>query len=153
MVVHIGELLSLSDIQVGFHEVPLDPYVKQGFRYKSILRVYSRSNRIEVAEHGPLYQPKSYNPVHGGISRNYEPIQPSLAKLLDPAIQVFAARARLLPAEEILVQAQRITATSGDDGRTGFPVVEGWHQDNINVLVILLISRVNVTGGHQHGRP
>jgi hypothetical protein len=48
---------------------------------------------------------------------------------------------------EILVQAQRITASSGEDGSTGFPVVEGWHRDNTEVLGIFLANKVNIEGG------
>ena len=42
------------------------------------------------------------------------------------------------------MQAQRVTASAG---KTGLPVVEGWHQDDIKVLGLLLIDRVNVSGG------
>jgi len=137
----------MLEIQDLFDRIPADPYVAAGFRYKSIMRVQVSEGQIRRAAHGPLFQPKEYNPVHGDIVREYEEIDERLSTLLEPAIHIFAGCARLGGRHEILVQAQRITASSGDDGNTGFPVVEGWHQDNISVLGIFLVNRVNVHGG------
>jgi hypothetical protein len=145
--IHLGEYLQMLEIQDLFDRVPADPYVAAGFRYKSIMRVQVSEGQIRRAAHGPLFQPKEYNPVHGDIVRDYEELDERLSTLLEPAIRIFAGCARLGGRHEILVQAQRITASSGDDGNTGFPVVEGWHQDNISVLGIFLVNRVNVAGG------
>jgi hypothetical protein len=137
----------MLEIQAFFDRVPADPYVAAGFRHKSIMRVHVSEGQIHRAAHGPLFQPKEYNPVHGDIVRDYEEMDERLGRLLEPAIHIFAGCARLGRQHEILVQAQRITASSGDDGNTGYPVVEGWHQDNISVLGIFLVNRVNVAGG------
>jgi hypothetical protein len=146
-VLKIADLLELEDIQTSFAAVPLDAYVEEGFRHKSLTRIRVRGRQVILTEHGPLFQPKEYNPVHGDIVRHYPAMDEKLAVLLRPAMEVFATVARLGDEHEILVQAQRITASSGDDGRTGFPVVEGWHRDNTRVLGILVINRVNITGG------
>ena len=145
--IHLGEYLEMLEIQALFDHLPQDPYVSAGFRRKSIMRVQVSEGQICRTAHGPLFQPKEYNPVHGDIVRQYEEIGERLGKLLEPAIHIFAGCARLGRQHEILVQAQRITASSGHDGNTGFPVVEGWHQDNISVLGIFLVNRVNVSGG------
>jgi hypothetical protein len=146
-VLTIADLLELEDIQAAFDRVPLDNYVEEGFRHKSLTRIRVRGRQVILAEHGPLFQPKEYNPVHGDIVRDYPAMDEKLAVLLRPAMEIFAAVARLGDEHEILVQAQRVTASSGDDGQTGFPVVEGWHRDNTRVLGILVINRVNVIGG------
>jgi hypothetical protein len=145
--IHLGEYLQMLEIQALFDEVPADPYVSAGFRRKSIMRVQVSEGQIRRAAHGPLFQPKEYNPVHGDLVRHYDEMDERLGRLLEPAVHIFAGCARLGMRHEILVQAQRITASSGDDGNTGFPVVEGWHQDNISVLGIFLVNRVNVAGG------
>src|SRR5205814_1647206 len=143
-LISIGDFLRLGEIQRLFDTVPLDPYVKEGFRRKSLFRARLMKREVVVSDHAPLYQPSEYNPVHGGIYRHYPAMDQRLAELLQPVVHLFAACANLGPRDEVLVQAQRITAT---DGQTGFPVVEGWHQDNIKVLGLLLIDRVNVRGG------
>lgn len=146
-VLAIGDFLDMEGVQSRFDAVPLDSHVKEGFRRKSICRVQVKNQAVNRTAHGPLYQPETYNPVHGGIVREYEEMELALGKLLRPLIQIFAACAELGEEHEILVQAQRITATSGEDGTTGFPVVEGWHQDNTRVLAIFMVNKVNVDGG------
>jgi hypothetical protein len=146
-VLKIADLLELEDIQAAFDAVPLDRYVEEGFRHKSLTRIRVRGRQVFHTEHGPLFQPKEYNPVHGDIVRDYPAMDEKLAVLLRPAMEIFATVARLGDEHEILVQAQRVTASSGADGRSGFPVVEGWHRDNTRVLGILVINRVNIVGG------
>jgi hypothetical protein len=60
---------------------------------------------------------------------------------------LFWTCARLKTSDEILVQAQRITATAGKDGNSGLPAVEGFHRDNVSLVGILVVNRSNVTGG------
>jgi hypothetical protein len=143
-LINIADFLKLDEIQPLFDGVPLDPYVAEGFRCKSLFRARMAGRKVVVTDHAPLYQPVEFNPVHGGIYRHYPPMDHRLATLLHSVVSIFAACANLESHDEILVQAQRITA---EEGRTGFPVVEGWHQDDIKVLGLLLINRVNVSGG------
>lgn len=143
-LISIGDFLRLGEIQRLFDGVPLDPYVPEGFRRKSLFRARLMRGEVVMSDHAPLYQPSEFNPVHGGIYRHYQAMDEQLAALLHPVVSMFAACAGLTARDEVLVQAQRITST---DGQTGFPVVEGWHQDNIKVLGLLLINRVNVSGG------
>jgi hypothetical protein len=146
-ILSLGDYLDIDAIQSCFDAVPLDRYVEAGFRHKSICRVRVRDHVVLPTAHGALFQPKEFNPVHGDIVRHYEEMEPRLAELLRPVIQIFAACALLCHDHEVLVQAQRITASAGEDGTTGFPVVEGWHRDNTQVLGIFLANRVNVEGG------
>ena len=143
-LLHIADLLELSAIQALFAGVPRDPYVEAGFRHKSLFRARVAGRKVVVTEHAPLYQPVEFNPIHGGIRRHYPAMDAALATLLHPLVNLFAGCSGLGPQDEVLVQAQRITAR---EGQTGFPVVEGWHQDDIKVLGLLLINRGNVSGG------
>jgi hypothetical protein len=143
-LIQIADFLKLDQIQALFDGVPLDPYVAAGFRHKSLFRARVDGPDVIVTDHAPLYQPVEFNPVHGGIFRHYPPMDARLAQLLRPLVILFAGCAGLSPRDEVLVQAQRVTASAG---KTGLPVVEGWHQDDIKVLGLLLIDRVNVSGG------
>jgi hypothetical protein len=143
-LINIGDFLPMREIQRLFHGVPVDPYVPEGFRRKSLFRAVLQGRKMIVTDHAPLYQPVEFNPVHGGIYRHYQAMDARLAALLAPMAHIFGACAGLDETDEILVQAQRITA---EQGKTGLPVVEGWHQDDIQVLGILLVNRSNVSGG------
>jgi hypothetical protein len=143
-LIQIADFLKLDQIQALFDGVPLDPYVAAGFRHKSLFRARVDGPDVIVTDHAPLYQPVEFNPVHGGIFRHYPPMDARLAELLRPLVTLFAGCAGLGPRDEVLVQAQRVTARAG---QAGLPVVEGWHQDDIKVLGLLLIDRVNVSGG------
>jgi len=146
-VISVGDCMDVETLQARFDGIPLDSYVAAGFRRKSICRMRVDRHAVSVSEHGPLFQPKAYNPVHGDMVRNYPEMDHHLVALVTPLVQIFAACAQLRYEHEILVQAQRITATGGTDRATGYPVVEGWHQDNTAVLGIFLVNRVNVEGG------
>jgi hypothetical protein len=143
-LVNIGDFLDLAAMQSLFAGVPLDPYVAEGFRRKSLFRARLLKRRVVMSDHAPLWQPSEFNPIHGGIYRHYPAMDERLGELLEPLVKIFAACADLDASDEVLVQAQRITATAG---QTGYPVVEGWHQDNIKVLGLLLVNRSNVSGG------
>src|SRR5438552_4812712 len=67
--IHLGEYLQMPEIQAHFDRLPADPYVSAGFRRKSIMRVHVSEGQVARAVHGPLFQPKEYNPVHGDIVR------------------------------------------------------------------------------------
>jgi hypothetical protein len=82
--------------------------------------------------------------VHGGIARHYPPLSAAfIAALADP-LRLFQTAARLAAEEEILVQAQRVTTGTGG---VGHPAVEGFHQDDVAYVGILLVSRAGLAGG------
>ncbi len=146
-LIDIGGLLDLEEIQDCYENVPLDVFVPDDSRRKSIIRlhVHKRSRIMLAKDHEPLYQDAVYNyNVYGADSRPYPEMEKRLAALLDPVFGIFAACGRLDSQHEILAQAQRVTT---DDARTGETSREGWHTDGAIVLGILVINRTNVTGG------
>lgn len=146
-VVDLSPFINLARVQSMFNEVPIDAYVPDGTRCKSIARVFLNSAGLTLAPHGCLFQDGDTNPVHGDLERNYPPMPIELLIELALVIQYFGALANLNPQHEVLVQAQRVTATAGDDGMTGRPVLEGWHRDAVDVLGIVVVARHNIEGG------
>ncbi|MBF6074265.1 2OG-Fe dioxygenase family protein [Nocardia beijingensis] len=142
-----GSWLDIAEIQPLFDSVPNDGYVPEGFRYKSLSRVTVRDGLIRRGRHEPLFQTATYNPVHGDIEREYAPIAAPLFEALRDAICLFATGARLRENDEILVQAQRVTATAGFGGNQGLPAVEGFHQDAVGLVGILVVNRHHIDGG------
>ncbi len=145
-LMNLGTTIDMDLLRTAFEHVPADPY-QRDFRFKSIARVIVDGHHIIRTAPGPLYQSTSTNPVHGGIRRNYTELGPDDLALLAPIILMFAALGRLTAEDEILVQLQRIRANAGDDGKTGLPVVEGFHNDAAALLGLLLVQRRHVVGG------
>ncbi len=148
-VIKISDHLEIEEIQNLFDTVPQDDFVPDRTRYKCIIRARVEDPRVVFSpDNDPLYQPASYNKdVYGSDSRSYPRMDERLAELLAPALRIFAGCAELGPEDEILGQAQRVTATGGHDARTGTTCREGWHTDGTSTLGILLVNGANVTGG------
>jgi len=143
-VIDAGRWLDLARLASLYPDVPADPYVPEGFRYKSLARLRVHGTQPVAGPHEPLYQSQEFNPVHGGIQRHYPPLSAGfIAALADP-LRLFQTVARLAGDDEILVQAQRITTGTGG---VGHPAVEGFHQDDVAYVGILLVGRAGLAGG------
>jgi len=132
-------------------DLPPDAHLRDGGRYRR------RRHACFVVEGGDVrpaprrahWQPLEYNALHGGIERWFEPVDPRLAT--DP---VWAALLRGLARTASalrpgvgrwFVEAHpfRIDCTDG----IGRPTPEGAHRDGVDLVVVLLVARVNVKGG------
>lgn len=124
--------------------IPKDPYVKEGFRYKTINRYKKSNGRFVVCPHRPLYQSKIFNPTHGDIHRDYEQMknEPYSIKLLTLRFMELCC---IDEETEVLVQAQRIKTDA--KGMLGHPSVEGFHQDGVSYVGVMCIDRKNIMGG------
>jgi hypothetical protein len=143
-VIDAGGWLDLARLARLFGDVPADPYVPEGFRYKSLGRLRMHGAKPVAGPHEPLYQSQEFNPVHGGIQRHYQPLPAEFVAGLADALRLFQTVARLAEDEEVLVQAQRVT--TGTEG-VGHPAVEGFHQDDVDYVGILLVGRHGLAGG------
>jgi hypothetical protein len=143
-VIDAGGWLDLARLASLYRDVPADPYVPEGFRYKSLARLRMQGTEPIAGSHEPLYQSLEFNPVHGGIQRHYPPLSAGfIAALADP-LRLFQAMTRLGEDDEVLVQAQRVTTGTGG---IGHPAVEGFHQDGVEYVGILLVGREGLAGG------
>ncbi len=144
-VAEFAHEIDLGPIQQGFHQVTQDPYVTDGCRYKNIARYRIYADRVEPAEHGPMFQSAEFNPINGDITRHYDEI-PTIMRD-DPGfhqvIRTFAERAHLPEGDEVIIHAQR---TLAQPGVNAFPTVEGWHQDGLDVIGIFCAARHNIVG-------
>jgi hypothetical protein len=133
--------LNLSTLQNLFHDIPKDPYIQEGYRYKSLSRCRLNGSQIEKQPHTPLFQNKMVNPVHGGRVRVY----PEITNLhyAKEVILLFANTFRIDYSYEILVQAQRTKCTQE---KIGITTPEGFHRDDIDFLAILCVNQYNILG-------
>jgi len=145
--------LALGDIEpwrAAWADLPADAYLRDGGHYRR------RRHSSFVVEHGDVrqvphrahWQPVSYNALHGGLERWFEPMLPVLvarpawSKLLAGLGTVCSA---LKGDQPWYVEAHqfRIDTTDG----IGRPTPEGAHRDGVDFVAVLLVDRHHVKGG------
>lgn len=133
-----------------WHDLPRDPYLKDGGRYRFRRHVsYEiQGNDLVMVPHRAHWQSVDYNALHGGIERWFEPSQAELTKnpiwqslLLGIAHTLNSIR----PVKTWFVEAHqfRIDTTDG----IGRPTPEGAHRDGVDFVAVFLLDRVGIKGG------
>jgi hypothetical protein len=151
---------ALTALAQAWQALPSDEHLKDGGRYRrrrhgSYVQDVA-THALEPVPHRPHWQPTTYNALHGGMLRHFEPLGPGLADA--PALagltaalgEVFAHAAHPTGSEPdfdgrwfIEVHPFRIDTTGG----VGRPTPEGAHRDGVNFVAVLLVDRHGVRGG------
>jgi hypothetical protein len=154
------ETAALDDLSAAWHHLPPDEHLKDGGRYRrrrhgSYVQTLATQALREVP-HRAHWQPTTYNALHGGMLRWFEPLGTALATApaflaLMGALGELVARAVHATAHEptfdgrwfIEAHPFRIDTTGG----VGRPTPEGAHRDGVNFVAVLLVDRHAVRGG------
>jgi hypothetical protein len=141
---------ALQRLSAFWDDLPPDQHLRDGGRYRRRRHgcFVVEGSSLEAVPHRAHWQPVEYNALHGGIERWFEPLAPALTE--DPAWQALllglagVANALRGP-RRWFVEAHpfRIDTTDG----IGRPTPEGAHRDGVDLVAVLLVSRVNVKGG------
>ena len=146
---------ALADWGPLWDDLPPDAFLKDGGRYRrrrhGCFVVQPAAGTAQLVPHRAHWQPVEYNALHGGIERWFEPLHPAMAQSpvwarLLCALASRAATLRSAPAGEAwFVEAHpfRIDTTDG----IGRPTPEGAHRDGVDLVVVILVSRVGIKGG------
>ncbi|MEW5890428.1 MAG: 2OG-Fe dioxygenase family protein [Pseudomonadota bacterium] len=135
-----------------WQDLPPDRYLKDGggYRFRRHASAVCDPERgtLERVAHRPHWQPTTYNALHGGMLRWFEPIAPGLWNL--PAFQqIIKMLAWLLgqvrTAQPWFVEAHQFRIDAG--AGLGKPTPEGAHRDGVDFVALLLVERHNVEGG------
>lgn len=150
-----GEAQAQARFQASWDRLPPDLYLKDGGHYRfrrhaSAIVGAQGQGGIERVAHRPHWQPTTYNALHGGIRRWFEPIE---AEAWDHALMqglllrlgALFARAATPPVPRWFVEVHpfRIDARF----EVGKPTPEGAHRDGVDFVAVVLIGRVGVEGG------
>jgi hypothetical protein len=145
-----ASLAEFDALKDSWNHLPPDAFLKDGGRYRSRRHASCiiREPAIELVAHRAHYQPLSYNALHGGMHRMFDAIEaqtlihPAWHKLLLTLASVCSA---LKGAQPWYVEAHqfRIDTRHG----IGRPTPEGAHRDGVDFVAILLVNRVNISGG------
>ncbi|WP_133619623.1 2OG-Fe dioxygenase family protein [Hydromonas duriensis] len=140
----------LQPLVESWHDLPPDNYLKDGGRYRR--RRHSsfivENGRLRQVTHRPHWQPLSYNALHGGMVRLFEPIQPTVVATAawQNLLQALAQYCSALKGEQtwyIEAHQFRIDTTDG----IGRPTPEGAHRDGVDFVAVLLVERKGIKGG------
>ena len=131
-----------------------DLYLKDGGHYRQrrhgcFIQTLS-APRLEAAPRRAHWQPTTYNALHGGMERWFEPLderlcaEPAFAALLQGLGALFAAvRAPQGGRWYIEAHAFRIDT----EGGVGRPTPEGAHRDGVDFVAVVFVGRRGVLGG------
>jgi hypothetical protein len=148
-----GSLADWLRFAGSWNRLELDSYMADGGRYRR--RRYAayhagRDGPFVRKPHQPHYQTLDYNPLHGGIARWFEPIEPevgdgpTMRSVLAFGRSLFGALAPEAGGWSIEAHQFRIEARPGEQGR---PTPEGLHRDGVDYVLVLLVARRNVLSG------
>jgi hypothetical protein len=140
----------LQALEPFWRDLPPDRYLKDGGRYRCRRHasLTLQGPTVSLVPHRAHWQPLSYNALHGGMQRWFEPLAPELQ-----AQPAWNALLRWLGGVASQVQGQqpwyaevhqfRIDTTDG----IGRPTPEGAHRDGVNWVAVFLVGRHGIKGG------
>lgn len=145
--VHID---ALNALQPSWDDLPTDQYLKDGGRYRR-----RRHASFELAgpqaramAHRAHWQPLSYNALHGGMQRWFEPmanevVQAAAWQKLLCWLGGLASAAQGAQTWYTEAHQFRIDTTDG----IGRPTPEGAHRDGVNWVAVFMVGRHGIKGG------
>ena len=162
-LLHRDDFFSLSEhseydwgnLAQSWNHLADDKYLKDGGKYRKRKHasVVVTDKSIVVPPYRPHFQPISYNALHGGMNRVFEPCDDAFLKhpamydfmiqLGDLFTQVLTKSKPTLTPWFVEVHQFRIDTAHG----IGRPTPEGAHRDGVNFVAVLLVDRLAVSGG------
>jgi len=149
------DLPGLDALRSSWNALPPDTYLRDGGRYRSrrhscFIQSFVPAEWVPVA-HRPHWQPTTYNALHGGIERWFEPMDSAVvsAKVWSGLLQGLGslfAQVSAVPRWYIEAHQFRIDTANG----IGRPTPEGAHRDGVDFVAVILVNRQNVKGGETH---
>lgn len=155
----------LNALSGSWGSLPPDEYLRDGGAYRSrrhscfvqdLTRleapqgepVPSTQSALRQVDHRAHWQPTTYNALHGGIERWFEPVEPGIAtasawlSVVTSLGQLFH-RAHGVDRWYIEAHQFRIDTANG----IGRPTPEGAHRDGVDFVAVILVNRRHVRGG------
>jgi hypothetical protein len=142
-----------ADFVASWDRLALDTYLADGgkYRYRRHASLIETLNppALDQVTYRPHWQPKSYNHLHGGVFRQFEPVEAGVAahpvyrNLIEALGQLFAGLAPAVPRWFVEAHQFRIDASAGE----ARPTPEGAHRDGVDFVALVLIRRGTVDGG------
>ena len=141
--------LNLEGIKQFFPDLPVDPYIKDNYRFRRLSRFTVSGDKLIKLPHGYFYQSQQYNPLLGDVKREFAELDDALIELDDfkKLVLAFSDSCKLHPEAEIGVHQIRISCSPHNYGN---PAPEGIHRDGTDFIGIFSVDRENIQGGETH---
>jgi hypothetical protein len=146
------DLAALDALRDSWERLPRDAYLRDGGHYRarrhSCFEQAPGAAVLVAVAHRAHWQPTSYNALHGGLLRWFEPIEPQVTasaawqQLLLSLGELFA---ELRPVERWYIEAHQFRIDT--EGGIGRPTPEGAHRDGVDFVAVVLVARRAVRGG------
>jgi hypothetical protein len=139
-------------LHTSWSDLPPDQHLRDGghyrFRRHSCFTLSNASGQLVQTPHRAHWQPVTYNALHGGFERLFEPVaQAVVASPMWQALlrQLGHTLAQAKPVTTWFIEAHQFRVdTTGGIGR---PTPEGAHRDGVDFVAVLMIERHHVKGG------
>jgi len=153
MLTPFGTLADWPAFRASWNSLGLDRYMADGGRYRRrrhAVYAVSREGPIAREAHQPHYQSLTYNPLHGGIERWFEPVADETGRSV--CLQTVLAFSRacfseLAPETDTWRAEVHQFRIEAHDSAPGRPTPEGLHRDGVDYVLVLLIDRCNIARG------
>lgn len=139
-------------LHASWHDLPPDQHLRDGghYRYRrhSCFRLDTASGELTQTPHRAHWQPVTYNALHGGFERMFQPIDPGICahpmwRALLSQLGDVLNKTKPVPAWFIEAHQFRVDTTGG----IGRPTPEGAHRDGVDFVAVLMLARHQVKGG------
>jgi hypothetical protein len=141
--------IKLEGFKPFFADLPVDPYIKGKYRLRRLSRFKIVEDELIYLPHGYLFQSKNYNPLLGGIKREFSELAPGLIELDEFKKMVFEFSHYCKLDEGVEIGVHQIRTTCSPDS-FGNPAPEGIHRDGCEFVGIFSVNRENIEGGETH---
>ena len=143
-------LEALRALEGTWSSLAPDQYLKDGgrYRYRRHGSYTVKGNDVTAVTHRAHWQPISYNALHGGMHRWFEPVEAhvSHAPAWQALLRFLARVASDLHGDQTWFSEAhqfRIDTAQG----IGRPTPEGAHRDGVHLVAVFLIDRHEIKGG------
>lgn len=140
----------LLDLAPSWDDLPPDAYLRDGGRYRRRRHscFIANGDELQPVPHRAHWQPLSYNALHGGLERWFEPLAPALVgqPVWDALLLGLSQQCSLVKDEQPwFVEAHQFRIDT--QGGIGRPTPEGAHRDGVDFVAVFLVNRQGVKGG------
>ena len=140
-----------NTLKAAWEDLPPDQWLRDGgaYRFRRHASLIVENGEISLQPHRAHFQSVDYNALHGGLHRMFEPVLPeTLSQTAWQQTVLALARTcddvRGTPTRWYL-EAHQFRIDTGDG--LGRPTPEGAHRDGVDFVAVILVDRVNITGG------
>ncbi len=142
----------LSALAAAWKRLPADRYLRDGGRYRyrrhGCFILAAPFTTLEVVPRRAHWQPTTYNALHGGLTRWFEPLELAFANsptfhALLRSIGRLLGNAKRVRRWHIEAHQFRIDPREG----IGRPTPEGAHRDGVDFVAIVMMGRAGLRGG------